>query len=197
VGIAGDRGRAVQDALDALQGVSSNPNCDTVPCEVRDLVVAELDRVGMTQRDLAAALGEQYCGGYLLGTEARPRSSSRARLARIADAIDSKDVAQLAHSDVFWDEVAEITPIGERPVYDATVEGTHNFIANGVVVHNSIEQDADVVMFLYRDEVYNPDSTDKDTAEVIVAKHRAGPTGVSRLVFLDYCTLFANMAKGV
>jgi replicative DNA helicase len=59
----------------------------------------------------------------------------------------------------------------------------------------AIEQDADVVMFLYRDEVYNPDSADKGTAEVIVAKHRNGPTDVSRLAFLDYCTLFANMAK--
>ena len=105
---------------------------------MRDLVVAELARVGMTQRDLAAALGEQYCGGYLLGSEARPRSSSRARLARIADAIESKELAALAHSDVFWDEVAEITPLGKRPVYDATVLGTHNFVANGVVVHNSI-----------------------------------------------------------
>jgi replicative DNA helicase len=60
----------------------------------------------------------------------------------------------------------------------------------------AIEQDADIVMFLYRDEVYNPDSPDKGTAEVIVAKHRNGPTGVCRLAFLDYCTLFANMAKG-
>jgi replicative DNA helicase len=169
---------------------------DTIPCEVRDLVVAELERVGMTQRGLAAALGEQYCGGYLLGTDSRPRSSSRDRLGRIAAAIDSKAVAALADSDVFWDEVVEITPVGERDVYDATVLGTHNFVADGVVVHNSIEQDADVVMFLYRDEVYHPDSQDKDTAEVIVAKHRAGPTGKSRLVFLDYCTLFANMAKG-
>ncbi len=74
--------------------------------------------------------------------------------------------------------------------------GTHNFVADGIVVHNSIEQDADVVMFLYRDEVYNADSTDKDTAEVIVAKHRAGTTGIRRLVFIDYCTLFANMARG-
>ena len=197
IGVAGERGRDGDAALEALEGVTANPNCDTIPCEVRDLVVGELARVGMTQRELAAALGEQYCGGYLLGTEARPRSSSRTRLARIADAIESKELAALAHSDVFWDEVAEIVPLGERPVYDATVLGTHNFVANGVVVHNSIEQDADVVMFLYRDEVYNPDSTDKDTAEVIVAKHRAGPTGVSRLVFLDYCTLFANMAKGV
>lgn len=196
IGVAGERGAAGAAALDALAEVTSNPNVDTIPAEVRDLVVAELDRMGMTQRGLAEALGEQYCGGYLLGTESRPRASSRARLARVADATDSKELAALAHSDVFWDEVVEITPVGERDVYDATVLGTHNFVADGIVVHNSIEQDADVVMFLYRDEVYNADSTDKDTAEVIVAKHRAGPTGISRLVFLDYCTLFANMARG-
>ncbi len=59
----------------------------------------------------------------------------------------------------------------------------------------AIEQDADVVMFLYRDEIYNNDSPDKNTCEVIVAKHRNGPTGSCRLAFLDYCTKFANMAK--
>jgi replicative DNA helicase len=96
---------------------------------------------------------------------------------------------------VFWDEVTSIEPVGPVEVFDATVMGTHNFVANGIVVHNSIEQDADVVMFLYRDEVYHSDTSDKDTAEVIVAKHRSGRTGVCRLVFLDYCTLFANMAR--
>ncbi len=196
VGVAGERGRDVAVAVAALQDITGNPNVDTVPAEVRDLVVAELDRVGMTQRALAGALGEQYCGGYLLGTESRPRASSRRRLARIADATDSKELAALAHSDVFWDEVVEVVAVGERDVYDATVLGTHNFVADGIVVHNSIEQDADVVMFLYRDEVYHSDTQDKDTAEVIIAKHRAGPTGVCRLVFLDYCTLFANMAHG-
>lgn len=60
----------------------------------------------------------------------------------------------------------------------------------------SIEQDADVVMFLYRDEVYNQDSIDKGTAEVIVAKHRAGPIGTAQLAFIDRYTRFANMAKG-
>lgn len=61
----------------------------------------------------------------------------------------------------------------------------------------SLEQDADVVMFLYRDEVYNPESPDRGTAEVIVAKHRSGPVGTSRLAFLDHYTKFANMAKGI
>ena len=61
----------------------------------------------------------------------------------------------------------------------------------------SLEQDADVVMFLYRDEVYNPDSPDKGSAEVIVAKHRSGPIGTKRLVFLGQYTRFDNAARGV
>ena len=61
----------------------------------------------------------------------------------------------------------------------------------------SLEQDSDVVIFLYRDEVYNRESPDRGTAEVIVAKHRNGPTGVTQLAFLDHYTRFANMAKGV
>ena len=59
----------------------------------------------------------------------------------------------------------------------------------------SLEQDADVVVFLYRDEQYNADSPDRGTAEVLVAKHRAGPTGMVRLAFLDHYTKFANMAR--
>ena len=52
-------------------------------------------------------------------------------------------------------------------------------------------------MFLYRDEVYNADSPDRGTAEIIVAKHRSGPVGTSRLAFLDHYTKFANMARDV
>ncbi len=61
----------------------------------------------------------------------------------------------------------------------------------------AIEQDADVVMFLYRDEIYNPESPDIGTAEVHVAKHRNGPTGLVRLAFLPHYTRFANMARNV
>lgn len=59
----------------------------------------------------------------------------------------------------------------------------------------SLEQDADVVLFIYRDEVYNKDSADKGAADIIVAKHRNGPTGVTQLAFLDHFTRFANMAR--
>ncbi|HUS62486.1 MAG TPA: replicative DNA helicase [Acidimicrobiales bacterium] len=59
----------------------------------------------------------------------------------------------------------------------------------------SLEQDADVVMFLYRDEVYNAESPDRGTAEVIVAKHRNGPTGKIQLAFREQFTRFDNMAR--
>ena len=59
----------------------------------------------------------------------------------------------------------------------------------------SIEQDADVVMFIYRDDVYNPESADRGTAELLIAKHRNGPTGKTELAFLGQYTRFANMAR--
>jgi len=58
----------------------------------------------------------------------------------------------------------------------------------------SLEQDADVVVFIYRDDIYNPDSDQRGTAEIIVSKHRNGPTGTTRLAFVDRLTKFANMA---
>jgi len=59
----------------------------------------------------------------------------------------------------------------------------------------AIEQDADIVMFLYRDDYYNPDSEKKNIAEVIMAKHRAGSTGTVELLWLGNYTKFANIEK--
>ncbi len=94
-----------------------------------------------------------------------------------------------------WDSVAAIEPDGVADVYDLTVPGPHNFVANGLLVHNSIEQDADVVMFIYRDEVYNEETERPNQADVIVAKHRNGPTGTVSLYFRKERTQFTNMAK--
>ena len=60
----------------------------------------------------------------------------------------------------------------------------------------AIEQDADIVMFLYRDDYYNEDSEDKGLAEVIVAKHRAGSTGTVKLLWMGNYTKFVNLARG-
>ena len=59
----------------------------------------------------------------------------------------------------------------------------------------SIEQDADIVMFLYRDDYYNPDSEEKDISEVIMAKHRAGSTGTVKLLWMGNYTKFVNLAR--
>jgi replicative DNA helicase len=60
----------------------------------------------------------------------------------------------------------------------------------------AIEQDADLILFIYRDEVYNADSADKGTAEIIIAKQRNGPIGRVRLTFLGHHTRFENFASG-
>jgi len=101
------------------------------------------------------------------------------------------------HAAVAWDAIDSIELDGTEAVYDLTVDELHNFVANDVIVHNSIEQDADVVMFIYRDEYYVKDSeTNKGIAELIVAKHRSGATDAVELAFRQKYTLFSDLARG-
>ena len=58
----------------------------------------------------------------------------------------------------------------------------------------SIEQDADVILFIYRDEVYNPESAEKGVAELLIRKQRNGPIGSVKLAFLGQYTRFENLA---
>jgi replicative DNA helicase len=190
VEVVGQRAVGAAELRRRLADVPSNTNVDTVPVEVWARVRRAIVDQGMTTRAFASALGTAHCGSSLYR-----HAPSRSRLGRVAEIVDDDLLGALSTSDVFWDRVLSVKPLGEQQVFDATVEGTHNFVANGVVVENSIEQDADVVMFIYRDDVYNSDSPDRGQAEIIVSKHRNGPTGVCRLAFLEQFTRFANMAR--
>jgi len=173
-------------------GTDADGAADTIPREIWGYIRKVLPQHGLTVADLEARLGlDDFVESFYAN------ELTRDQLERLVEVVPDRLLADLAGSHVRWDTIVSITELGDEPVFDATVPGTHNFVADGLVIHNSIEQDADVVMFIYRDEVYNPDSPDRGTAEIIVAKHRNGPTGMVRLAFLDHYTKFANMARGV
>ena len=94
---------------------------------------------------------------------------------------------------MYWDSVASIESAGIEPVYDLTVAEQHNFVANNIIVHNSIEQDADLVMFIYREDYYQEDSDKQNIADVLVAKHRHGSTGTVSLYFRKELTQFRDL----
>lgn len=136
---------------------------------------------------MQAAMGMQYCGTSLYKS-----NLSRERALRVAEIVQSDILLRLAQSDVYWDQVASIEPAGIEKVYDLEVPGHHNFAAGDIIVHNSLEQDADVVMFIYRDEMYHPETEKQHIADIIVAKHRNGPTGTVQLFFRNRLAQFLD-----
>ncbi|MEG4445590.1 replicative DNA helicase [Microcoleus sp. AT9_B5] len=170
---------------------SSNTNRDVIPRDVWKMyAVPAMQQFGLTTRQMQAQLGNLYCGTTLY-----KHNLGRERAFRLATIVKSDELALLSKSDIYWDEIASIEVDGEAEVYDLTVPALHNFVANDIIVHNSIEQDADLVIMLYRDEYYNPDSPDRGIAEVIITKHRNGPTGIIKLLFDAQYTCFRNLAS--
>jgi replicative DNA helicase len=191
IGVHGARGEFVREMLSLLDGRAVNTNVDTLPIEVWELVKSERSRVGMTERRLQAAIGTHYCGTTLY-----KRCPSRERLLRCAEALDSDVLRQAASSDIYWDRIVAIEALGPQPVYDATVKETHNFVADGVIVHNSIEQDSDMVILLHREDAYERESPRAGEADLVVAKHRNGPTATVTVAFQGHYSRFVDMAPG-
>jgi replicative DNA helicase len=120
----------------------------------------------------------------------------RERLLRCAEALGSPLLEAAGTSDIYWDRIESIEPLGPCPVFDATVKGTHNFIADGIFAHNSIEQDSDVVILLHREDAYERESPRAGEADFIVAKHRNGPTATVTVAFQGHFSRFVDMASG-
>jgi replicative DNA helicase len=161
---------------------------DTVPTEVWSRVRGILTEPAGSDDSLAAA-AHTSAGGTV-----RTRTTRRQRLARIAGVLDTADLDLVATNDIAWDEIVSIEDAGEQDVYDATVLGLHNFIANGIATHNSIEQDADVVILLHRDDYYDKESPRAGEADFIVAKHRNGPTDTVTVAAQLHFSRFVDMA---
>lgn len=191
IGVYGDRSIAAGVCAEMLRPIRGNVNLDTVPREVWTRVRRVLQERQMSHRQFAAAVGTQFCGSTLW-----LHAPSRPRLARVASILDDADLEMVATNDVFWDEIASVVSIGEQCVYDATVPGTSNFIANGIALHNSIEQDSDVVILLHREDAYERESPRAGEADFIVAKHRNGPTATVTVAFQGHYSRFVDMAPG-
>jgi len=132
-----------------------------------------------------------------------------------AEKLGDEELRVWAESDLLWERVRSVEPAGEQETFDICVPETGNFIADGIVVHNSgaIEAEADVVAFIYRPAYYErkqsvsqdeeaqkeenrrPGEYETEEAEVIIAKQRNGPTGTVKLAFMPKFARFDNLAE--
>ena len=190
VDVNGEKFFAAREVLNHLEKVKSQASSDTVPSAVWQSVRATLSARGWTHRRFATAMGTEFCGSTMWR-----HAPGRKRLHRAAVVLDDSELHDLAKNDVLWDRIVEITSLGEHDVYDGTVTGTHNFVANLVTLHNSLEQDADMVILLHRPDAFERDDPRGGEADLILGKHRNGPTKTITVAHQLHLSRFANMAK--
>ncbi|MDO8368808.1 MAG: DnaB-like helicase C-terminal domain-containing protein, partial [Saprospiraceae bacterium] len=194
VGCYGERGEKIPAMLLVLDAIEGNPNNDTIPKEAwHGVIQTAKEETGISWREFSKSLEMSYAGSTLF-----KHGISRERLNRIERFLPDEQISNLVNSDIYWDKIKSITPLDIEDVYDATVLEVHNFIANDFIVHNSIEQDADIVSFIYRPEYYQiledeQGQSLKGVAEFIIAKHRNGALDTVKLKFTDTFAKFSNL----
>jgi replicative DNA helicase len=190
IGVHGARGEAAERLLQIVRALSGNTNVDTIPAQVWERVRDVLAERGMSHRAFAAAMGSAFCGSTMW-----KHAPSRERLGRVAEILGDSDLEMQAVNDLLWDEIVSIAQGVVEEVYDATVLGGHNFVADGIVVHNSIEQDADMVMMIHREDMYEKESPRAGEADIMLVKHRNGPTANVTVAFQGHYSRFVDMAN--
>ena len=178
-----------QVAIDRFFASRSLRTRDFIPQEIwANVALPALEALGISKAAVTSAIGTppHY-----------DRDMGRELAGRVAVLSSSEELARLAESDVLWDRISSITSDGTEEVFDLTVEGHHNFVAGNLLAHNSLEQDSDLVLFIYRERFYNDNVAEdrRNIAEIIIAKHRNGPTGKIELLFIDEQTKFVNLDR--
>jgi replicative DNA helicase len=189
IGVHGARGESARQVLAKLDKRVGRPGVDTIPKEVWNKIGKALAANGITYRDLMIAMNSSFA------IATRRFAPGRPRLHRVAEMLDDRDLHSLATSEVFWDKIVEISSIGEQDVYDGTVSETHNFVVNLISLHNSLEQDSDMVILLHRPDAFERDDPRGGEADLILGKHRNGPTKTITVAHQLHLSRFANMAK--
>lgn len=130
----------VAEALALLSDINkpTNPNLDTIPPQIWSRLEASSISTGVG--NISALVKTDRKGAtYKMSRSAilRGQSMSRSRLLRLATLAADTDLQRLAQSDIYWDAIESIEPIGEHEVYDLSMAETHNFVANDFIIHNS------------------------------------------------------------
>ena len=176
-----------------IKSKEEQPRYDSLPKEVWNTYIkSAIEKAGITWSELFRRLRKK------ITYSVRRAGVSKKRLKAINTILKDDNIRKLTDSDVHWDKIISIIPLGIQDVYDATVPDVHNFVANDIVVHNSIEQDADIVSFIYRPEYYQIMEDEegqslKGIAEIIVAKHRNGALKTVKLRFVDKFAKFMDI----
>ena len=213
IGSYGKRGEKSEIYLESLGEIKTSPNNGCIDKSVWQTYIKEAkDKQNISWRLFCEKLDMSYCGTTLFKS-----GVSQERMKKISEFLEDEKIKNLAHSDIYWDEIVSIEEDKKVKTYDLTVDTVHNFVANDIIVHNSIEQDADIVMFVYRDDVYR-EAAEKERemkaksegkeyenkfqnkleeeTELILGKHRNGPTGTVKLLFQKRFTRFIDAQQG-
>jgi replicative DNA helicase len=194
VGAYGPKVAGAERLREHLRDGRPNTNVDTLPKTIWNVVKDVMRARSTSTRHIAALRGTVYAGNGHFGF-----APSRKVLEEYAEILASRELMAIATSDLFWDRVVGVTPAGVEEVFDLTVPGPANWLADGILSHNSgsLEQDSDLVVMLWREKEKPGEDQDDSEGEIVnlkLAKHRNGPTGEIQLWFKKRQTRFVSYA---